>query len=68
MQKCNCRKLGSLPTEFFLTKLIKNITNDRKRIQMLDDSLKEIGDDFAAEIKNHYRNAKKVGYAAKSMP
>ena len=67
-QKCNCKKSGALPTEDKLEQLITNITKDRNRIQKLDDSLKELGDDFADVIRNHYRNAKKVGYAAKSMP
>ena len=66
-QKCNCKKLGALPTEYFLRKLIKNITSDRNKISKLDDSLKELGDDFAQVIENHYRNAKKLGYATKDM-
>ena len=69
-QKCNCKKSGALPTEDKLDELIANITKDRnkKHMEKLDDSLKELGDDFADVIRNHYRNAKKVGYAEIIMP
>lgn len=67
-QKCNCKKLGALPPEEFLDEHIEKIKTDRLRITMLNDSLKIIGDDFEDHIKNHYRNAKKFGYAPKPMP
>jgi len=67
-QKCNCKKLGALPTEEFLDEQIENIKTDRLRITMLDESLKIIGDDFEEHIRNHYSNAKKFGYAPKAMP
>lgn len=69
-QKCNCKKSGALPTEDKLEELITNITNDRNKeeMELLDNSLKELGDDFADVIRNHYRNAKKVGYAPIIMP
>ena len=59
---------GYLPEKKFLKQLIKNITKDRKKIKLLDDSLKELGNDFAKVIENHYRNAKKTGYAPIIMP
>jgi 5-methylcytosine-specific restriction endonuclease McrA len=67
-QKCNCKKLGSLPPEEFLDKLVSNIVEDRKKIPMLDESLEIIGDDFKDHIRNHYSNAKKFGYIPKPMP
>jgi hypothetical protein len=67
-QKCNCKKLGSLPPEKFLDNLIDNIVEDRERIPMLNDSLVIIGDDFEDDIRNHYSNAKKFGYVPKPMP
>ena len=38
------------------------------RIEMLDESLRNIGDDFDDIIWNHYSNAKKFGYTPKDMP
>ena len=67
-QPCNCHKLGSLPPIEFIDKLIGNITTDRARIEMLDESLKIIGDDFADIIRNHYKSAERLGYSPKEMP
>ena len=52
----------------FIEKLIENITTDRTRIEMLDESLKIIGDDFADIIRNHYKSAERLGYSPKEMP
>ena len=67
-QPCNCHKLGSLPPPEFIETLIENIKFDRNRIEMLDESLRNIGDDFDDVIWNHYSNAKKFGYTPKDMP
>ena len=51
-----------------LLTLIENITTDRTRIEMLDDSLNMLGNDFAEYIWDRYKNAKRAGYAPIEMP
>jgi len=67
-QKCNCYKLGALPQKLFISKLIKKLKDERKKIPMLDNELNQLGKDFGNVIMNHYVNAKKVGYMPKKMP
>ena len=67
-QRCNCHKQGFLPPEEFINKLIENITTDRASIEMLDDSLNMLGNDFKEYIWNRYKSAKRSGYAPIEMP
>jgi len=61
-QKCNCNKLGSLPTEEFLDCLIKRNKRYRGKIPELEKSLSKLGDEFEKIIRDHYANAKSHGF------
>jgi len=61
-QNCNCKKLGSLPSEKYLEKLIKRNKNYRKKIPMLEKSLKILGSEFEKIIRDYYAKAVSHGY------
>ena len=60
---CNCSKLGSLPPKRYIGELITRNSQYRDRIKELDRSLNILRADFAGDIKWHYENAKRHGYA-----
>lgn len=62
-QKCNCKKLGSLPPEKYLQNLIDRNKNYRAEIPLLEKSLTLLGMDSEKIIRDHYENAKSQGYA-----
>ena len=61
-KKCNCSKLGNLPPQTYIKKLIKRNIEDRHRITPLDRSLRLLNKDFAHDIERYYDNAKQHGY------
>ena len=61
-QKCNCKKLGSLPPKKYLDELINRNKIYRDKIPILDKSLVILGIDFEKIIRNHFENAKLHGY------
>ncbi len=61
-QKCNCKKLGSLPPKKYLDALIIRNRNYRNKISMLEKSLTILGRDFENIINDHFEKAKLQGY------
>lgn len=61
-QKCNCKKLGSLPPKKYLNELINRNKMYREKMPMLNKSLVILGTDFEKIIRNHFENAKSHGY------
>ena len=61
-QKCNCKKLGSLPSKKYLDQLINRNNTYREKMPMLNKSLVILGTDFEKIIRNHFENAKSHGY------
>lgn len=69
-RRCNCSKLGSLPPEEFIGKLITRNKEYREKISKLDKSLILLGlkdennESWDKEILNYYDRAKAHGYRA----
>ncbi len=61
-QKCNCAKLGRLPTQEFLNSLIKRNDDYGDKIPELEKSLSKLGERYKKIIQDHYDNAKSHGY------
>ena len=61
-QKCNCEKLGALPPQRYIDKLIQRNEEFRTKIPKLEKSLASLELDFGKVVKNHYVNAKTQGY------
>jgi len=61
-QKCNCKKLGSLPPEKYLKNLIDRNNNYGVKIPLLEKSLTLLGEGFEKIIRDHYKNANSQGY------
>lgn len=63
--KCNCSKLGSLPSEKILKLIIQRNKELRLQIPLLDRSLSDLGnndDNVEKKIFEHYHNAYLLGF------
>ncbi|MCY4490536.1 MAG: HNH endonuclease [Thaumarchaeota archaeon] len=60
-QKCNCEKLGHLPPEYYIDKLINRNHMHKNDIRGLEKSLDTLNFD-SHDISRHYSNAKDYGY------
>lgn len=61
-QKCNCEKLGALPPQKYIEKLVRRNQQYREKIPKLEKSLINLGQDFEKVVNKHYENAKTYGY------
>jgi hypothetical protein len=61
-QKCNLKKLGSLPPNEYLDELIRRNRNYKDKIPILEKSLTMLGPDFEKTIQDHYENARSHGF------
>ena len=69
-QKCNCKKLGSLPKtkSDWMKKIHYRNTEFRTVIPELDKHLKELGDEFTTKMDIMYDLAVNQGFTEKKMP
>ncbi len=61
-ERCNLKKLGALPPEKYIKKLILRNQDYQNRIPTLEKSLIRLGQDFDKIVKDHYQNAQSHGY------
>lgn len=61
-QRCNCKKLGTLPPSKFITKLIKRNYNHNMTVLEMQKSLSRLDSGFETIIPQHYENARLHGY------
>ena len=57
-QTCNCRKLGNLPPEQYIEKLIERNEECRTKMNGLGNSLYALGTDHKQALLQYYNNAK----------
>ena len=69
-ERCNCKKLGTLPKpqEKWIKKISQRNKKFRKSIPKLDQHLIEFGDSFEESMNIKYKNALNQGFIEKLMP
>ena len=61
-QSCNCKKLGRLPPETYVKKLIHRNYHYAEKIPELKESMNMLDTDIGNMLNRHYENAKSQGY------
>ena len=69
-QKCNCKKLGSLPKpkSDWMKKIHDRNEKFRKKMPLLDKHLQELGSDYRNKMEIMYDLSTNQGFIEKTMP